>query len=112
MEVYQVGKTALDEYDFDELNKEDYLWIVYNYHYEDWEGNGVAILLRKDGQLLKKNLSHCSCYGPMDTSTWDDCPIQFEPITLEEILSVKECIFDDDFSDALKEKVKELMNVK
>lgn len=40
--------------------------LVYYYASGSYEGSGVA-LLRKDGNWSYESLSHCSCYGPLDS---------------------------------------------
>lgn len=62
MKLYSVGPDDLYDGDISGL---DYDWLVYWYEASDYEGFGEAIGLDGD-QLYVHDLSHCSCYGPME----------------------------------------------
>lgn len=64
MQVYQVGETALSEWDIEDLPS-GCEWIVHDYEYSDYSGGGYAVCKCGD-ELLIYNLGHCSCYGPLD----------------------------------------------
>lgn len=104
MQIYNVGKDELNQYDLNVLSPEAYEWLVYEYvDYDGYSGGGMAVALRKDGQLQYKDLGHCSCYGPM--SDW----FGSSTVSIEEFFRHKDNIHDIDWSPALKSKVKELL---
>lgn len=43
MRIYNVGHEELDEYDLEYLDKKAYEYLIYNYHYECYEGEGAAV---------------------------------------------------------------------
>ena len=64
MESYRVGGTTdLSKWDFEELPG-GWEWIVYEYSYDCYRGEGYAVCKCGDN-LLIYCLSHCSCYGPL-----------------------------------------------
>jgi hypothetical protein len=105
MEIYQVGVDVLQDYELKEVT-EDPRWSWFAYFYEDggYDGGGEGVAYNKEDNLLYwKDLSHCSCYGPMDG--WaTDCT----KFTVDEFLSTKVSIYDEDARRELKEIVKKL----
>jgi hypothetical protein len=104
MNIYNVGLDELGLGSLQELaDKNKFDWLVYSYCGGDWEGDGQAILLGKDGFLYTTNLGHCSCHGPED-GFYDLCRM-----TIEEFLREKDSIFDFECKDAVGLKVRELL---
>ena len=54
----------LDEYELEKI-PEEVEWIKYWYAQGSYDGSGMMILKTKDGYYLY-DMSHCSCYGPLD----------------------------------------------
>src|SRR5690606_36900805 len=98
MQVYQVGQ---DDADF--VQVEDFVWVVYDYTDNGWDGDGEAIALRKDGMLVEFNLSHCSCYGPTD-----DFPTGGEVHTVESYLRPIVSAIDER-SNPIVDKIRDLL---
>lgn len=102
MKLYCVGPDEA----YDEPGQDDrYEWLVYWYEEGDYCGDGEAVALGKDGKLYTYGLGHCSCYGPFDDwGTFD------ETVEVEKFLGQKESIHESDWEDAVKDKVRELLN--
>nr|DAK24192.1 MAG TPA: hypothetical protein [Caudoviricetes sp.] len=66
MQIYNVGRDSLDEYDLKYLDKEAYEYLIYNYEVGDYEGDGAAVLKDNNGKFTLIDLGHCSCYGPLE----------------------------------------------
>ena len=66
MQIYNVGRDSLDEYDLKYLDKEAYEYLIYNYEVGDYEGDGAAVLKDNTGKFILIDLGHCSCYGPLE----------------------------------------------
>ena len=66
MQIYNVGRDSLDEYDLKYLDKEAYEYLIYNYEVGDYEGDGAAVLKDNTGKFIPIDLGHCSCYGPLE----------------------------------------------
>lgn len=62
MNKYQLGPDI--PYDLDYLPG-DADWVVYSYENYGYEGDG-ELVYKHNGRLFTLNLSHCSCYGPLD----------------------------------------------
>jgi hypothetical protein len=106
MEIYNVGKDELRDWNFTDIKGELYRWMVYDYVDGGYDGDGTAVAYREDAGLLYcKNLSHCSCYGPLDS--WETSCVK---MTVEEFLRDKDSIMDYDCKDAIKRKVRELVS--
>lgn len=106
MLVFNVGPDELNDYDLAYINKDDYDWVVYWYLSDIYEGSGEAVALNnKNGLLEYCNLSHCSCFGPMENFASKDS------ITIEQFLAEKDNIHDLDFKDEIKDKVKSLLRM-
>lgn len=99
VEIFNVGSEEL----ISELEVAGFKWVVYWYETGDWDGSGEAVGY-KDGLLYIKNLSHCSCYGPMDDGLESG-----DKMTVEAFLSLKEDIFSYDARKEVKKKVAELI---
>lgn len=110
MQIFNVGPDELASYEFDYIDQSKYEWFIYWYIVGDYEGGGEAVALRNDGKLQAGSLSHCSCYGPLDDGN-DYWKGQGDGITVEEFLTTPTCIYENDYRDELKEKVRELMKV-
>ncbi len=96
---YDIGPDGLDC--DEELAGGSYRWAVCHYTNGGYEGHGYMVAMGTDGRLYVWNLSHCSCYGPLD-----DGPTI---TTVSEYLKPDETIFTDPAEDALKAKVAELL---
>ena len=85
-----LSNSQIDElgYNFD--------FIVYSYYGAGYEGNGNAIV-KKEGKYYHFSLSHCSCYGPLSSPSFND-----GKNTLKEIV--------ESFSDDLRMECKEIIN--
>lgn len=70
----------LSEYDL-AFDHNLYKKIVYYYTSEAYEGYGELIALSNENMLYVYNLSHCSCYGPMENGGPD------ETLTVQEYLA-------------------------
>ena len=75
MNVFNVGSVdnlgyydTVCDLDDDLLDLEQYKphWVVYAYYGGCYEGGGDLVLMEEGGNLYHFNLSHCSCYGPLD----------------------------------------------
>jgi len=66
MKLYNVGLDEFFDYDLSYVGNE-YDWFVYAYYNNGYDGEGEAVGY-KDGNLYFYNLSHCSCYGPLEGS--------------------------------------------
>ncbi len=104
MQIYSVGRHEMLPCEFETVDPDVYEWLCYDYTNEGYEGWGMVIALRKDGKLQSVYLGHCSCYGPMDS--WG----KGEIVTRAEFFRKKVSIFDNDWSERLKAKVRELLN--
>lgn len=106
MELYKVGKDDLGQYDLYDVDPEKFEWLVYSYDFwGQYEGDGEAVALGKDGLLYVHDMSHCSCYGPMD---------QFGnkgTMTVEEFLREKDDVHDYQARDEVESKVRMLLDV-
>lgn len=103
MEIYNVGVDELANYELE--CRDDFKFIVYQYENYGYEGDGEAVgLCLTDNMLYIKNLSHCSCYGPMDGGIESG-----DKMTIEDFLSEKEDVHAYDALKAIKDKVRELL---
>lgn len=102
MQVYDVGPNSLSEYDFGDINQNDYVWMVVEYECGSYEGDGTATALGKDGKLYHFGLGHCSCYGPLD-----GCKVTAEEV--ETYLERFEDVTEQVASDKVHTKVMELL---
>lgn len=102
MRCFNVGP---DDLTSDLAQFEDrYEWVVYWYESGDYDGGGEAVALRKDGKIDVWNLSHCSCYGPLDE--WDHKP---DVYSVEEFLRDKENIHDLTVKSEVEKKARRLL---
>ncbi len=84
-----------------ELETDDYEWLVYEYNYGSYEGDGEAVKMDENGVLWYLNLGHCSCYGPGENGDW-------EKVKPENYLDG--CVTSSPSQcDAVDEKVRELL---
>ena len=106
MKIYNVGREELDEYDLEYLDKEVYEYLIYNYHYEEYEGSGAAVLKDKNGKFMFIELGHCSCYGPIEERNPKCIYSRDEMVKLLD----KRCkdTYGDGYAKAVAEKLKEL----
>lgn len=114
LDFYRVGPDELGEYDMDKIieSRADYRWVVYWYRTDSYDGEGLAVALRRDGKIDHANMGHCSCYGP--TEKWPD-----ETVDLKEFVEVvlrQECgiprssgDFDYEWWQAVGRQVRELI---
>lgn len=101
MQVYSVGVDDLNEYDWANIKQDDYQWIVYWYESGSYDGSGEMVALGNDGAIYYSNLGHCSCYGPLDGG--------LGKTTIEEFFKDKDDIWQLDWNQKIKDKVKELI---
>lgn len=66
MKVYDLC-CPFHDYELKQIGLETYEWLVHWYDGGCYEGSGEAVGY-KDGNLYIYNLSHCSCYGPLEGS--------------------------------------------
>ena len=106
MRIYNVGHEELDEYDLEYLDKKAYEYLIYNYHYECYEGEGAAVLKDNNGKFILIDLGHCSCYGPLEERS-PKCIY-----SLDEIIKLldKRCKdeYDSKYVKDIAEKLKEV----
>lgn len=98
MEVYNVGSDELD-FSLDEK----FLWVVYSYESDYYEGYGEAVAYDKNGNIHIFGLGHCSCYGPLE-----DWPHSDEIIKVEDYLGGNALVCGR--SGEVYEKVKGLLD--
>ena len=101
-DVYSLGETGLSDYDLEEIDLSQFDWFVYDYKYECYEGNGIAVG-RVNGELRSFDLGHCSCYGPLDSNN-------YSVVTLEELESDEMYVWSDDQKNNVLAKVRELIS--
>ena len=76
-EIDNVEKTMLNDIpvfgDADIISKEDIMsnqdkikWLAFHYTQESYEGSGQMLVALTDGTFCFHDMSHCSCYGPME----------------------------------------------
>ena len=110
MKIYNVGREELGEYDLEYLDKEVYEYLIYNYHYEEYEGSGAAVLKDKNGKFMFIDLGHCSCYGPLEECN-PKCIYSLDEIIK---LLAKRCQdkWDKEYAEDIARKLKELEGLK
>jgi hypothetical protein len=64
MQIHQVGIDNIADWEIIDVVP-NALAVVYDYEAGSYEGSGYAVIRYADGWDIV-NLSHCSCYGPMD----------------------------------------------
>ena len=106
MKIYNIGRDALSKNELEYLDKEVYEYLIYNYHHEEYEGKGTAVLKDKNGKFILIGLGHCSCYGPLEERT-PKCIY-----SLEEIVKLldKRCqdVYRSEYIKDIAKKIKEL----
>lgn len=107
-----INITALDkefdEYDLREINDivpED-CQVAYSYSCGSYEGSG-CLGMRKDDKVFIIDLSHCSCYGPLDRAR---TPSDKDFRELEEVINSP--AYTDIYDRSTKEVVDFLFNIK
>lgn len=71
MESYAIGLVEFDQCELDYIKPTgSERFFVYWYGYECYDGWGVALVVHQDGRLSYWEISHCSCNGPIDYTTW------------------------------------------
>lgn len=101
MKIYNVGPDELNEGELSYL-PQDTVWIVYSYTIGDYCGDGEAVLLTKEGKFYTIGLGHCSCYGPIDSSS------DLRETTLEEYLASYADVTEN-YNCKIYNKIKELL---
>lgn len=66
MKIYSVGPDELGPFSDRDFPPGKVEWFVYHYTSGSWDGSGTGVIKRADGTYGWANLSHCSCYGPLD----------------------------------------------
>lgn len=84
-ESYWTESAELDEYDLEEIKYFPPDAIFYWYCSGSYEGSG-ALIATKDGRWYTKDLSHCSCYGPMED--FASCIEEYKITLLDDILTM------------------------
>ena len=105
MRVYNVGPDQLKDYDLAYVKEDGYEWLIYWYEEGYYDGSGEAVALRKDGQLVIKNLGHCSCYGPME-----DWETGATIVSVGEFLKPKDSVHDITVMEAVMSEARKLLN--
>lgn len=109
MKIYNVGRDSLDEYDLEDLDKEAYEYLIYNYEVGYYDGSGAAVLKDNNGKFILIDLGHCSCYGPLEERN-PKCIY-----SLEEIIKLldKRCqsVYGKEYVEDVAKKLKELEGV-
>lgn len=91
------GSQQFDDWDLENLSGENYKAVLYDYHIDWYEGEGQAICVLDENICHVYDLSHCSCYGPLESNY---------TITTLDALFNSDNIHDTDFySDELKKLV-------
>lgn len=106
VEMFKVGPDELNEWDLNEVKDDPrFEWFVYWYQDGGYDGQGDALALcKEDGLLYYKDLSHCSCYGPMEG--WSTGSTKY---TVEQFFEDSDSIFAWTVRDEIKAKVTELL---
>lgn len=102
MKIYNVGTDV--PYGLPSEENDGYVWLVYEYRDEGYEGYGEAVMLGIDGLIHIKGLDHCSCYGPFDC--WET---NLSKMTVDEYCRSKDNVHDYVGSPTIESKVKELL---
>lgn len=101
MQIYCLDE-ELSEWEFERnINQDSFVWFVYYYSCDGYDGSGEAVALGKDNLLYFYNLGHCSCYGPLDNA--------FSTMTIEDFHAKKESVLDEIHIKEVREKVEELL---
>lgn len=104
--MYNVGPDELSDWEFEEMDAKGFKFVVYWYENGGYDGSGEAVgLCMEDNLIYVKNLSHCSCYGPMDGGMKAG-----DSMSVEEFLSHKEEVLAYDARKEIKDKVRELVS--
>lgn len=101
MQIFQVGEDKIDKKTFNKISPPNTLWIIYDFYAEDWDGCGTAVAF--DGEnFYECDLGYDSVYEGSDQGFWKSG-------TLKEYLSSDRSIFDEDWSDEIRNKINELI---
>ena len=85
MDVYKhPDSEELADYDLEKLNVFTVNQVFYYYQTGDYEGHGTMILAMTDGTLVLHDMSHCSCFGPMEDLGNDISKMKY--LTIEELI--------------------------
>jgi|SRR6185437_1433981 len=72
--------------------------IIYWYAAGNYEGDGQA-LIRKDNRWQLEHLAHCSCYGPLESFSWDGDRAQslkdLKACCSEDLLEMTDTLFEE-----------------
>jgi hypothetical protein len=60
--------------ELDSVGSYDYTDFIYLYYEGCYDGSGYGIGIHPDKSFDVWDLSHCSCYGPLDSGPSDTCP--------------------------------------
>jgi hypothetical protein len=69
----------LSEYELENLGKYDFLEVWYYYMYSAYEGSGTLLAKSESGYYIH-DLSHCSCFGPLDNFNTDRGPLPLDKL--------------------------------
>jgi hypothetical protein len=106
MDIYSVGPDDLSLSDLNDINHDDFKYLIYWYYNYGYEGEGEALALDNNGNFYHKDLAHCSCYGCME-NFYDNSDI----VTLEQLLSDNDNIHSFECKQEIKSKLKELLSL-
>ena len=85
MNVYKhPDSIELMDYELDRLNDFSVDQVFYYYMTGEYEGHGTMILTMSDGSLVLHDMSHCSCFGPMEDLGLDIAKMKYT--TLSELV--------------------------
>ena len=101
--LHDVGPDS-DDPGFTNEMLQEAVWIVYWYQAEEWKGRGEAVSLLPDGRLIKNDLDHCSCYGPI--ANWGKTEI-----TPEDLVASLDHVLVNVCTDRVARKVLELLGI-
>lgn len=89
-------------YDSDSFINNSLIFVT-DYDSDIYDGRGYALVQNMEGAVELYNLSHCSCYGPLDSGpilTWK---------SVEDFINDND-VLHQDYNLELKEKFIELVN--
>lgn len=94
----------LNEYSLDDLIQyhPDVIYAVYYYTENGYDGDGQIIIKTAGNKFYFKDLSHCSCYGPLDGGG---------QLTNLDIILNSDDIHDLDVMECIRMKIRELEGV-
>jgi hypothetical protein len=106
MKIFSVGPSDLNsDYELNKIDENLFEFVVYWYEDGGYDGNGQLVAFSKEKELHVYDLSHCSCYGPLEA--WGN-PVKMD---VAEFLRPKDSVHDYEFKKLVESKVKELLEI-